>query len=77
MMASAFEEVIPVIAVCGGLIIALIMVIGQIVKSTTIQKSREQSRREIAAYVAEGSMTADEGAKLLDAGLPVWERGKR
>ncbi len=30
--------------------------------------SRERTRREIAAYIAEGSMTPDQGERLLRAG---------
>ena len=32
---------------------------------------REESRREIAAYVAEGSMSVDDAAKLMDAGREI------
>ncbi len=39
--------------------------------------AREESRREIAAYVAEGSMSPDDAAKILAADMPVWERGFR
>ncbi|MBA4028525.1 MAG: hypothetical protein C0475_05230 [Planctomyces sp.] len=31
---------------------------------------REKSRREIAAYIAEGSLSADQGEKLMRAGEP-------
>ena len=31
-------------------------------------KEREQTRREVAAYVAEGSMTPEQGERLLSAG---------
>lgn len=30
--------------------------------------SRERTRREIAAYIAEGSLTPDQGEKLMRAG---------
>ena len=76
MLASAVGETMPVIALVGGLVIAIIMIVGQLVKSTLAQRAREHSRREIAAYVAEGSMTAEEGARLMDAGLKSWERDK-
>jgi len=35
----------------------------------------EESRREIAAYVAEGSMSPEDAEKLLAAGVPARERG--
>lgn len=51
-----------VLAVIGGAILVVYTV-----KALSIRE-RERSRREIAAYVAEGSMTAEEGAGLLAAG---------
>lgn len=62
------EDVIPIIAVSVGGFIAILAVVGGIIRSVFVNRSREQSRREIAAYVAEGSMTADEGERLLKAG---------
>lgn len=32
--------------------------------------ARERSRREIAAYIAEGSMTPEQGERLMAAGEP-------
>jgi hypothetical protein len=59
---------IPVIAVGGGLIVAVIAILTCTMKSLFDTKERERSRREIAAYIAEGSMTPDEGERLLIAG---------
>ncbi len=36
-------------------------------KNIAVNREREISRREIAAYIAEGSMTPEDGAKLLKA----------
>lgn len=38
-------------------------------------RAREESRREIAAYVAEGSMSPQDAERILTAGSPVWEKG--
>jgi len=51
----------------GGVIAILGIFFGTI-KSTAIAKEREKSRREIAAYIAEGSMTPEDGERLLNAG---------
>ena len=37
--------------------------------------AREESRRELAAYVAEGSMSPDDAEKILAADRPMWEKG--
>ena len=41
---------------------------------TAQARDREESRREIAAYVAEGSMTAEDAARLLNAGGSIGRR---
>lgn len=71
------EEAIPIVGIGGGLVVAVIAIVGGFVKDVMRTRAREQSRREIAAYIAERSMSAEEGAKLLEAGTPVWERIKR
>lgn len=64
----------------GAVIIAAIFAEYMMVRTKTRAKTeqaiaREESRREIAAYVAEGSMSPADAEKLLAADMPVWERG--
>lgn len=54
-----------VITVLGGCV-----VLGMIMKSFTkiiTTASRERSRREIAAYIAEGSLSPEQGERLIRA----------
>jgi len=51
----------------GGLIAIVAIMFGTL-KSVVDARTRERTRSEIAAYVAEGSMTADEGERILRAG---------
>lgn len=53
----------------GG-VIAIIGIIFGSIKSTAETKEREKTKREIAAYIAEGSMTPEDGERLLRAGNP-------
>lgn len=53
--------------VIGGLIAFVAIIFGTI-RSISQRSEIEESRREIAAYVAEGSMTTEEGERLLNAG---------
>lgn len=62
------SELIPLVAIVGGLTFAATIVIINTTAAVLKTKAKEQSRREIAAYVAEGSMTPDEGERLMKAG---------
>ena len=57
------------IFVTGGTI-AVVAIVFSALKSMVIATHREKSRREIAAYIAEGSMTPEQGEKLMNAGQP-------
>ncbi len=74
LMLANQGEVIGVLAVAGGLVIAIITIIMGTIRSTVATKQREQSRREIAAYIAEGSMTPDDGERLMKANAPGEKR---
>ena len=67
-------DVTKLVAIGGSLLVACVIVVAGMLRSVAIGRAREASRREIAAYVAEGSMSAEEGERLLDAGRPHWER---
>jgi len=60
--------IIAALAISGGLLVGTISVVGGLIAGIVTTRSKEQSRREIAAYVAEGSMSPDEGERLLNAG---------
>jgi hypothetical protein len=50
--------------------IAIVAIITGGIKSVVRSAVRERSRREIAAYIAEGSMNAEQGERLMAAGEP-------
>lgn len=64
---------IAAIAIVGGILIALTSIIFNVIARTAASKEREQTRREIAAYVAEGSIRPEEAERILAAG----EKSKR
>ncbi len=53
-------------SVFGAIIIFWIF--GGTIDSIWKRSARERSRREIAAYIASGSMTPEQGERLLNAG---------
>lgn len=65
----ADSEFVMVMAVVGG-IIAVVSVVACNLRGYLESKSREHSRRDIAAYIAEGSMTPEQGERLMAAGNP-------
>lgn len=65
------------VAVSGGFIVAIVAIVSTAIQRSLTVKQREQSRREIAAYVAEGSMTPDDGAKLIAAGGSLGDKIKQ
>ena len=52
--------------IVGGTIAIIAIVFGAI-SSMIKSVAREKTRREIAAYIAEGSMTPEQGEKLMRA----------
>lgn len=50
-----------------GTIVVISTIFGS-VKSMVKSSHRERTRREIAAYIAEGSMTPEQGERLMKSG---------
>jgi hypothetical protein len=62
------DSMVVLIVFTAGAIIAVTGILAGIAKQILIGRTRERTRQEVAAYVAEGTMTADEGERLLNAG---------
>lgn len=60
----------------GAMTVALVAVVGNLAHKIMRSRAREQTKREIAAYVAEGSMTPEEGERLIKADQTQWDRWK-
>ncbi len=69
-LAADPELLIPILAIGGGLFIAFTAIVVTNVAGMVRYRARERTRREIAAYIAEGSISADEGERLLVADTP-------
>jgi hypothetical protein len=67
-LADDIEMLIPIIAIGGGLSLGAFCALIGTVKAISHTNQVEKSRREIAAYIAEGSMTPEEGERLMRAG---------
>jgi len=49
-------------------VIVVVAIVAGTIKETVKARAKEQSRREIAAYIAEGSMTPEQGERLMRSG---------
>lgn len=54
----------------GILFLFLVGILCKTVRGIVDSVTRERTRRDIAAYIAEGSMTPEQGEKLMAAGKP-------
>ncbi|MEL7472686.1 MAG: hypothetical protein AAGK04_05150 [Planctomycetota bacterium] len=66
-LAGIENNLIPLVAIVGGLFIGLIVIIAVFTTEAAKTKRKQETARELAAYVAEGSMTTDEAERILRA----------
>ena len=62
------DDVFPLIVISIGCGVVVIWMVLTMITTLATRSQTEKSRREIAAYIAEGSMTPEEGERLLKAG---------
>ncbi len=62
------DNFVAALGIGMGLIVTLVGIISVTVSGIMKSRSREQTRREIAAYVAEGTLDPDKAVEILNAG---------
>ena len=62
------DKIIAFVAIVMGGAIAIVAIVFGSLKSTFVARARETTKREIGAYVAEGSLDPDKAVALLNAG---------
>lgn len=67
-IAMADGDILKVVTLGIGGVVAVVWIIASSIRGAIVGRAKEASRREIAAYIAEGSMTPEQGEKLLNAG---------
>ena len=58
----------PVVVFTVGGIVGVVAIVAGSITSITVNRSRERTKREIAAYVAEGSLDPEKAVEMLKAG---------
>jgi hypothetical protein len=71
---EVLDNIIPLLAIGGSMVLVFFGIIAKTIRRVALGRSMEQSRREIAAYVAEGTVSPDDAVKLLNAGKSFGER---
>lgn len=61
------QDLIPLVAIVGGIFVAVVAIICGTIRASARTKEVEATRREIAAYVAEGSIAPADAERLLKA----------
>ena len=64
---SFYDEIAKLTAVSGGILVLIIYVVFGNWRKAVKVREREETRRELAAYVAEGTISADDAARLIGA----------
>ncbi len=67
-LARIDEELIPLVAIVGGLTVAAMWMVLHYVSQLAQTKAREVTRREVAAYVSEGTIRPEDAVAILTAG---------
>ena len=67
-LAGIDGEIIPIVAITGAFVMIIIGMVMKTVNNAYETKQREETRREVAAYVAEGSISPDDAERILNAG---------
>lgn len=65
--------VIVAIIFGGAFGVAIIAIIAEAIQKVLQTRAREQTKREIAAYIAEGSISPEDGMRLVEAQGGSWK----
>ncbi len=67
---------IPLTAIVLGCLTGMVAIVGGFASVVMKTRAREQTKRELAAYVAEGTLDPDKAVALINAGRTMWETGE-
>lgn len=62
------DNLIPLMAMAVGSVVAVVAIVSSAIKSVCQTRAAEQTKREMAAYVAEGSIDPDKAVAMINAG---------
>ncbi len=56
---------VTIVAIGGGIVVAIVSIIASAATRSTRMNAAERTRREIAAYVAEGTISPEQGERMM------------
>ena len=66
-------NIIPLLAITLSILAGMVGIVGWTITSVVRTRAREQTKRELAAYVAEGTLDPDKAVALANAGMMKWQ----
>lgn len=66
---SFARYLLPIIAIGAGMLVGSLAIASGVMHSIAVNKARENTKRELAAYVAEGTIQPDDAVRILAVGL--------
>ena len=67
------NDLIPVLAIVLGIFAGIVAIVSSSIVTVMRSRAFEATRRELAAYVAEGSITPQDAVAILNSGKAKWE----
>ena len=62
---------VTIMAISGACLIAIVAIVGCVIGGVVRNRAREATKRELAAYVAEGTLDPDQAVAMINAGRPT------
>ena len=69
------ENFLALVGIVFGCLTGMVAIVSGAITTVSRGRARELTKRELAAYVAEGSLDPDQAVAMINAGMPKWERG--
>ncbi len=67
------DNFLAIVAISMGCLTGMVAIIGCVVGGVMRTRAKEATKRELAAYVAEGTLAPDQAVAMINAGRPKWE----
>ena len=66
------ENFLAIVALSMGCLTGMVAIVGCLIGGVMRTRAREATKRELAAYVAEGTLDPDQAVAMIDAGRSKW-----